>query len=101
MVGRFAGAALLAAAIAASVSSAATVVKVDRGVVDVDTNLGYQNVAAAGTGMVLTSSGEVLTNNHVIRGSTTVQVERPGDRAPATPRRSSATTSRRTSPSCN
>lgn len=86
MVGRLACAALLAAAIAASVSSAATVVRVDRGVVDVNTNLGYQNVAAAGTGMVLTSSGEVLTNNHVIRGSTTVQVS-----IPATGHRYSAT----------
>jgi S1-C subfamily serine protease len=86
MVGRFACAALLAAAIAASVSSAATVVRVDRGVVDVNTSLGYQNVAAAGTGMVLTSSGEVLTNNHVIRGSTTVEVS-----VPATGHRYSAT----------
>ena len=44
------------------------------GIVDVYTNLGYQNAAAAGTGIVLTSSGEILTNNHVIRGSTSVRV---------------------------
>jgi S1-C subfamily serine protease len=44
------------------------------GVVVVDTNLAYQNGAAAGTGMVLTPSGEVLTNNHVIRGATTIRV---------------------------
>jgi S1-C subfamily serine protease len=30
---------------------------------------------AAGTGMVITSAGEVLTNNHVIADSTTVRVE--------------------------
>jgi S1-C subfamily serine protease len=30
---------------------------------------------AAGTGMVITSSGEVLTNNHVIADATTVRVE--------------------------
>lgn len=30
---------------------------------------------AAGSGMVLTSSGEVLTNNHVINGATSIQVE--------------------------
>jgi S1-C subfamily serine protease len=30
---------------------------------------------AAGSGMVLTSSGEVLTNNHVINGATKIQVE--------------------------
>ena len=47
---------------------------VNQGVVDVTTNLGYQNAAAAGTGMVLTSNGEILTNNHVIRGATTIKV---------------------------
>ena len=40
------------------------------GIVDIYTNLGYQGAAAAGTGIVLTSSGVVLTNNHVIRGAT-------------------------------
>ncbi len=44
------------------------------GVVVVTTNLAYQGGAAAGTGIVLTSSGEVLTNNHVVRGATTVRV---------------------------
>ena len=43
----------------------------------IDTNLAYQGEQAAGTGMVLTSSGEVLTNNHVIRGATTVKVVVP------------------------
>jgi S1-C subfamily serine protease len=33
---------------------------------------------AAGTGMVLTSSGEVLTNNHVIRGANTIRIVLPG-----------------------
>src|SRR6478609_4199123 len=48
------------------------------GVVVIETNLAYQNAAAAGTGMVLTSSGEVLTNNHVIAGATTIKVVIPG-----------------------
>jgi S1-C subfamily serine protease len=48
------------------------------GVVIVNTNLAYQDGAAAGTGMVLTSSGQVLTNNHVIRGATTIHVLVPG-----------------------
>jgi S1-C subfamily serine protease len=48
------------------------------GVVVIDTNLGYENGEAAGTGMVLTSSGEILTNNHVIRGATTIKVVLPG-----------------------
>ena len=48
------------------------------GVVVVNTKLAYQGGAAAGTGIVLTSSGEVLTNNHVIQGETSVQVVVPG-----------------------
>ena len=46
--------------------------EVDPGLVDIDTRLGYQDGAGAGTGMVLTSSGEVVTNNHVIAGATTI-----------------------------
>ncbi|MFC4242472.1 S1C family serine protease [Gryllotalpicola reticulitermitis] len=46
-----------------------------RGVVLINTELSYENEEAAGTGMILTSNGEVLTNNHVIEGSTTVQVQ--------------------------
>jgi S1-C subfamily serine protease len=44
------------------------------GVVDVNTVLKYQHAAAAGTGMVLTPTGEVLTNNHVIEGATSISV---------------------------
>ena len=45
------------------------------GVVDIYTTLGYQHgLAAAGTGMILTRSGEVLTNNHVIEGATKFKV---------------------------
>jgi S1-C subfamily serine protease len=44
------------------------------GIVDIYTKLGLQGEAAAGTGIVLTSSGIVLTNNHVIRGATSVKV---------------------------
>lgn len=36
--------------------------------------LGYQRAEAAGTGIVLTASGEVLTNNHVVEGSTSLEV---------------------------
>ena len=53
--------------------------KVDPGLVDIVTNLGYQNGEAAGTGMVLTSNGEVLTNNHVIRGATAIKVTDVGN----------------------
>ena len=47
------------------------------GVVVIETRLGLANGAAAGTGMVVTSSGEVLTNNHVIRGATRIRVRVP------------------------
>ncbi len=47
---------------------------VDPGLVDINTTLSYQGEQAAGTGMVLTSSGEVLTNNHVIDGATSISV---------------------------
>jgi len=48
--------------------------KVDPAIVDVDTVLGYQNARAAGTGIVIQSSGIVLTNNHVVAGATTITV---------------------------
>jgi S1-C subfamily serine protease len=47
--------------------------KVNPGLVDIVTALGYQHARAAGTGMVLTPSGEVLTNNHVIEGATSIK----------------------------
>jgi len=50
------------------------------GVVVVMTKLGYQGGAAAGTGMVLTTSGRVVTNNHVIAGATSVSVTVPSTR---------------------
>jgi S1-C subfamily serine protease len=61
-------------AVARGTATAAGVPALGTGVVDVETNLGLEGGAAAGTGMVLTSSGIVLTNNHVIRGATTVRV---------------------------
>jgi S1-C subfamily serine protease len=47
--------------------------KVDPAIVDINTTLA--NGAAAGTGMVLTPSGEVLTNNHVIDGALDIRVQ--------------------------
>jgi S1-C subfamily serine protease len=43
------------------------------GVVDIDVVLGG-TARAAGTGMVLTSDGEVLTNRHVVEGETSISV---------------------------
>jgi S1-C subfamily serine protease len=66
-------------AVAASVAFArGSAPTVGTGVVVINTNLGYEGGAAAGTGMVLTKSGEVLTNNHVIRGATSIKIVVPG-----------------------
>ena len=51
----------------------------DPALVDINTNLSYQNEQAAGTGMVLTSNGEILTNNHVIDGATSISVTDVGN----------------------
>ena len=48
------------------------VTKVRPGIVIINTTLQYNSEAAAGTGMVLNAGGLVLTNNHVIEGSTSV-----------------------------
>jgi S1-C subfamily serine protease len=69
---------LVAASVAAGIALArGNATPIGTGVVVIDTNLAYQGSAAAGTGMVLTSSGEVLTNNHVIAGATTIKVVVP------------------------
>jgi S1-C subfamily serine protease len=48
------------------------------GVVIVNTSL-FVGSSASGTGIVLSASGLVLTNNHVIRGTTTIRVTDPSD----------------------
>jgi S1-C subfamily serine protease len=57
-----------------SAYSAAVKVGPNSGIVDIYTTLGYENGVAAGTGMIISRSGEVLTNNHVISGSTSFKV---------------------------
>jgi S1-C subfamily serine protease len=49
------------------------------GLVDIYTTLGFQQAQAAGTGMVVSSSGEVLTNNHVINGATSIKARDVGN----------------------
>ena len=50
--------------------------RIGAGVVVIETSL--NGGTAEGTGMVLTSSGRVLTNNHVIRGATAIRIVLPG-----------------------
>jgi len=60
-------------------NTAAIAKKVDPGLVDVNTTLGYEDAEAAGTGIVLTSTGLILTNNHVISGATSITVADVGN----------------------
>jgi S1-C subfamily serine protease len=46
--------------------------KIDPALVDITTTLGFQQAQAAGTGIVLSATGLVLTNNHVINGATAI-----------------------------
>ena len=49
-------------------------VSLETGVVNINTILQYDRAEAAGTGMVLTPTGEILTNNHVVNGATSITV---------------------------
>lgn len=67
------------ALVGAASAGASTTSKVIAGIVDVNVTLGYEDATAAATGIVLTSTGEVLTNNHVIRGATAIKVRDVGN----------------------
>ena len=58
-------------------SGGASETELSTGVVEIQTRYGLSGGAGAGTGMVLTASGEMLTNNHVIRGATQIRVRVP------------------------
>jgi S1-C subfamily serine protease len=47
---------------------------VDAGLVDINATFGYEGAQGAATGIVLTSTGEILTNNHVVNGATAITV---------------------------
>jgi S1-C subfamily serine protease len=47
--------------------------KVDPGIIDVTSTLGYSQATAEGTGMIISADGLVLTNNHVIDQATKVK----------------------------
>jgi len=69
-----------------SFDSQAVANKVIPAVVDINTVIGSagQQAQAAGTGMLVTSSGEVLTNRHVVQGATSIQVTIQGRSSPYT-----------------
>jgi S1-C subfamily serine protease len=57
-----------------SLTASQIAARVDPGLVDVVSTDGDQEATSEGTGIVLTSTGEILTNNHVIEGATSVKV---------------------------
>jgi S1-C subfamily serine protease len=63
----------------APLDTAAITAAVNPTIVDVNTTLGLQGTRAAGTGIVLTAIGVVLTNNHVIAGATSISAVNKGD----------------------
>ena len=73
------GAASLPSAGGQVLSTSAIVAKTDPAVVDIVSQLKNQGAVAAGTGIVLSSSGEILTNNHVIDGATSIRVTDVGN----------------------
>ncbi len=64
-----------------SLDVAAIAARAERAVVDITAVDGYANATSAGTGMILTSNGEVLTNNHVIDGATSLSARIDGNGA--------------------
>ena len=71
----YSGGALQASAIAATV---------DPAVVDINTvfQTATASGSAAGTGIIITSTGEILTNNHVVEGATSISVTIAGSATP-------------------
>jgi S1-C subfamily serine protease len=60
------------------VDAAGIAARVDPAVVDITASLAGQRGVAAGTGMVISPSGAVLTNNHVVEGSASITVRIAG-----------------------
>jgi S1-C subfamily serine protease len=63
-----------------AIDAQAVAAKVDPAVVDINTLFvsGNGSGQAAGSGIILTSNGEVLTNNHVVEGATSISVHVQG-----------------------
>jgi S1-C subfamily serine protease len=58
--------------------SAATVAQIDSAVVDINADTAGGQGEVAGTGMIITSNGEVLTNNHVIDDTVNIRAQIDG-----------------------
>ncbi len=69
--------------------------------VDIVSTFEYQKATGAGTGIVLTATGEILTNNHVISGATSISVTDVGNGQTVHSDGLSATTPPMTSQCCS
>jgi S1-C subfamily serine protease len=58
--------------------SADTIAKLDSAIVDITADTAVPGGQVAGTGMVITSNGEVLTNNHVISDTVNIRAQIDG-----------------------
>lgn len=69
-----------------SLDVAQVVAKVEPAVVSIQasTNQGFMSGTSAGSGMILTSDGEVLTNAHVVSGASSITVTLNGQSRPRT-----------------
>ncbi|MHB1008390.1 MAG: S1C family serine protease [Propionibacteriaceae bacterium] len=62
-----------------TVDPSAVAAIIDPALVDIVSTFSYQRATGAGTGIVLTPTGEILTNNHVIAGATSISVTDVGN----------------------
>jgi S1-C subfamily serine protease len=68
-----------AASASASPAAQALAAKVDPTLVDIESTFAYRGDVGAGTGIVLTPDGEILTNNHVVNGAGSIKVTDVGN----------------------
>jgi len=64
---------------AGPVNAEAIAAKVAPGLVDINSTFGYEHARGAGTGIVLSADGEILTNNHVINLASSISVTDVGN----------------------
>lgn len=70
-------------AAAAPVDLDAVAASAEPSIVEIDTRIDYQGASANGTGIIIGSGGEVLTNFHVVHGADAIVVTTGGQQYPA------------------